>query len=81
MSALKGEWGPSARYDGCGFVVWFEAAGKRLTDQQLRDLVEKGKTRKSKWAPGTAAGAPLTGRLVLDLAGPRESGAARFERE
>jgi DNA topoisomerase-3 len=31
--------------DGCGFVVWKEIAGKALTQAQLRDLIQKGRTR------------------------------------
>jgi DNA topoisomerase III len=62
-------WGCSRWRDGCKFVVWFETAGRRLTSAQLRDLVTKGKTRKSTFAPGS-------GRLVLDPA--LDDGAARF---
>ncbi len=77
LVAGKRGWGCSRWRESCPFVVWFEIAGKRLTQAQLRELVSKGKTRKGKWAsPGTDA---VTGRLVLDLKGPREQGAARFE--
>ena len=69
-------WGCSQWRDGCAFVVWFEIAGRRLTDSQLRDLIEKGKTRKGKW-PG-AGSASLSGHVVLDVDAPREQGAARF---
>jgi DNA topoisomerase-3 len=62
-------WGCSRWREGCGFVVWFVTAGKQLTTSQLRDLVEKGKTRKADFAAGA-------GRLVLDRAAP---GGARFE--
>jgi hypothetical protein len=58
-------------------VVWFEIAGKRLSETQLRELVEKGRTRKAQW-PGD--GGPISGRLVLDLDADRERGAARLER-
>ncbi|MBC8133739.1 MAG: hypothetical protein H7X95_12215, partial [Deltaproteobacteria bacterium] len=61
-------WGCARWREGCPFVIWFNVAGKRVTDAQLRDLVEKGKTRKSK-----------TGRLVLDVGATREQGAARFQ--
>jgi DNA topoisomerase III len=62
-------WGCSRWRDGCGFVVWFVTAGRKLTAAQLRDLVTKGKTRKAAFDRGD-------GRLVLDPAGP---GGARFE--
>ena len=77
LIAGKRGWGCSRWREGCSFVIWFESAGKRLTDSQLRDLVTKGKTRKAEWtAPG---GPPTPGRLVLELAGSAESGGARFE--
>ncbi len=63
-------WGCSRWTQGCGFVIWFETAGRRLTPTQLRDLVTKGKTRKGEFAGGE-------GRLVLD---PGITGGARFER-
>jgi DNA topoisomerase-3 len=63
-------WGCSRWAEGCGFVIWFETAGRRLTATQLRDLVTKGKTRKAEFAGGE-------GRLVLD---PGITGGVRFER-
>ena len=68
-------WGCARWRDGCRFVVWFETAGRRITDAQLRDLVMRGKTRKATFEP--VRGAPQAGRLVLDAAAT--SGAARFE--
>ncbi len=62
-------WGCSRWSEGCGFVVWFETAGRKLTATQLRDLVTKGKTKKAAFAGGE-------GRLVLD---PGVTGGARFE--
>jgi DNA topoisomerase III len=73
----KRGWGCSRWRAGCSFVIWFESAGKRLTDAQLRDLVTKGKTRKAEWTP--PGGPPMPGRLVLDLAGTADSGGARFQ--
>ena len=73
----KRGWGCSRWREGCSFVVWFESAGKRLTEAQLRDLVTKGKTRKADWMP--SGGPPTPGRLVLDLAGSAQSGGARFQ--
>jgi DNA topoisomerase-3 len=77
LIAGKRGWGCARWREGCAFVIWFEVAGKRLTPGQLRDLVEKGKTRKGTWSP--PGGAPGAGRLVLDLAAAREGGAARFQ--
>jgi len=68
-------WGCSRWRDGCGFVVWFEAAGRRITPAQLRDLVTRGKTRKARFRPDGAD--ERAGRLVLDPS--RDGGAARFE--
>jgi DNA topoisomerase-3 len=31
--------------EGCGFVVWWEVAGKRLTARQIADLIRTGRTR------------------------------------
>jgi DNA topoisomerase-3 len=72
----KRGWGCSRWRQGCGFVVWFDLDGRRLSDAQLRDLVGKGKTRKTSWPRG---GAVVSGHLVLDLAAPAGQGAARFE--
>jgi DNA topoisomerase III len=77
LLAGKRGWGCSRWRAGCSFVVWFESAGKRLTDAQLRDLVMKGKTRKTAWTP--AGGQETPGRLVLDVAAPSALGGARFE--
>jgi DNA topoisomerase-3 len=70
-------WGCSRWRQGCAFVVWYQAGGRRISDAELGDLVAKGHTRKRKW-PGSS-GAPVTGRLVLDLGAPRDAGAARLE--
>ena len=78
MAGRRG-WGCTRWREGCPFVIWFETAGRRLTPAQLRDLVEKGKTRKSKWSPSGDASA-VAGRLVLDLAAtPDSGGSARFQ--
>jgi DNA topoisomerase-3 len=70
-------WGCSRWREGCTFVVWFEIAGRRITDTELADLVSKGKTRKRKWR--SPDGAELAARLVLDLSATREAGAARLD--
>jgi DNA topoisomerase-3 len=72
----KRGWGCSRWREGCGFVVWFDLAGKRLSQAQLLQLVDKGKTRKISWPH---AGATVAGRLILDLGAPAGQGAARFE--
>jgi DNA topoisomerase-3 len=77
LMAGKRGWGCSRWREGCAFVVWFMVNGRRLTDAQLRDLVAKGKTRRGTWAvPGQS---PTEGRLILDLTGQRDQGAARFQ--
>ena len=79
LIAGKRGWGCSRWREGCGFVIWFEVNGRRLTEAQLRDLVAKGKTRRGTW---TMAGQPPTearGRLILDLSAQRDQGAARFQ--
>jgi DNA topoisomerase-3 len=78
MAGRRG-WGCTRWREGCSFVIWFEVAGRRLSVAQLRDLVEKGKTRKSKWAPRGDASV-VAGRLVLDVAAtPDGGGGARFQ--
>ena len=53
-------WGCTRWREGCAFVIWFEIAGRRITDAELTDLVSKGKTRKRKWrsGEGTEIGRP-----------------------
>ena len=81
MAGNRG-WGCSRWREGCPFVIWFEAAGKRITAGQLRDLVEKGRTRKfgqfGRIGNVEKKTKALQGRLVLDLTASRESGGARF---
>jgi DNA topoisomerase-3 len=71
----KRGWGCARWREGCGFVVWFETAGRRITATQLRELIEKGRTRKGRWTPGN--GPPVPGHLVLDVTA--QGGAVRFE--
>jgi DNA topoisomerase-3 len=70
-------WGCGRWREGCPFVIWFEIAGRRITEAELTDLVSKGKTRKRKWRSGE--GAEIGGRLVLDLSATRNAGAARLD--
>lgn len=67
-------WGCSRWREGCGFVVWFETAGRRLTSAQLADLIRRGKTRKAVFRD--PFGAEVPGRLVLEPA--LDGGAARL---
>ena len=69
-------WGCTRWREGCAFVIWFEIAGRRITEAELTDLVSKGKTRKRKWRSGE--GTEIGGRLVLDLSATRDAGAARL---
>lgn len=67
MLAGKRGWGCSRWRLGCSFVVWFETAGRKLTESQLRDLLLRGRTRPARFSP---AGTPVAGRLVLDIHSP-----------
>jgi DNA topoisomerase-3 len=58
-------WGCTRWREGCRFVVWFETAGRRLTEGQLRDLILRGKTRRARFCEG---GRTVEGRLVLEAA-------------
>jgi DNA topoisomerase III len=60
VTGKKG-WGCSRWREGCPFVVWFETAGRRVTREELEELVTKGKT--------------AAGGLVLDL--KADKGAAK----
>jgi DNA topoisomerase-3 len=77
LVAGKRGWGCTRWREGCAFVIWFEIAGRRITDAELTDLISKGKTRKRKWRSGE--GAEIGGRLVLDLSATRDAGAARLD--
>jgi DNA topoisomerase-3 len=68
-------WGCSRWRDGCGFVIWFETGGRRVSAAQLRDLVTRGKTRKARFR--SEQGAEIEGRLVLDP--DRDGGSAHVE--
>lgn len=64
-----------SRYkEGCNFVVWRTIAGKKLTDTQIKTIIEKGKTPvlkgfKSKAGkPFEAALVYKDGEVVLDFA-------------
>ena len=78
LVAGKRGWGCSRWRQGCAFVLWYQVGDQRISETELRDLIEKGRTRRRKW-PRAEGGEAIPGRLVLDLAAPREAGAARFE--
>ena len=62
-----------SRYkEGCNFVVWRTMAGKKLTDNQIKTLVEKGKTAVLKGFKNKA-GKPFEAKLVYS------NGAVSFE--
>ena len=74
LVAGKRGWGCALWREGCRFVIWFETAGRTLTEAQLRDLILKQKTRVARFAPN--GGAPVEGHLVL---APDSDGGVRFE--
>jgi DNA topoisomerase-3 len=63
MTGKRG-WGCTRWKEGCGFVVWFEQYGKKLSASQLADLVVRGKTRTARWIG--AHGESVKGTLRLD---------------
>ena len=62
MSGQRG-WGCSRWRQGCAFVVWYDTGGRRLSPAQLRDLIQRGKTRKAPFID--AAGQRIEARLTL----------------
>ena len=65
LIAGKRGWGCTRWRDGCRFVVWFETAGRKLSEAQLRDLILRGRTRRARFRP---SGGEVEGRLVLEPA-------------
>jgi DNA topoisomerase-3 len=63
MQGQRG-WGCTRWREGCRFVIWFEIAGRRLTEAQLRTLITTGKTRKASFVD--ARGREVDARLVLE---------------
>jgi DNA topoisomerase-3 len=51
--------------EGCDFVVWYEIAGKKLTEKQIDTLVSKGRTGVIKGFK-SRAGSKFESRLRLD---------------
>lgn len=59
LLAGRRAWGCARWREGCDFTVPYVVEGKKLTDNELKDLLTKGKTRKAQFGPGK-------GRLHLD---------------
>jgi DNA topoisomerase III len=51
---------------GCGFVIWKRVAGRTLTPEVARQLLEEGKTREVLSGFRSKAGKPFRARLVLN---------------
>lgn len=56
-------YGCSNYKQGCGFVIWKESFGRKLTDTQVRALIEKGKTARMKLV--LPDGSETQARIVL----------------
>ena len=54
--------------EGCDFVVWQQVSGKKLTENQVRTLIEKGKTRLIRGFT-SRTGEKFAARLQLDEQG------------
>lgn len=57
---------------GCGFVIWKRVAGRTLTPEVARQLIEEGKTREVLSGFRSRAGKPFRARLVLTPEGKIE---------
>jgi DNA topoisomerase-3 len=57
---------------GCGFVIWKRVAGRTLTPEIARQLLEEGKTREVLSGFRSRAGKPFRARLVLNGEGKVE---------
>jgi len=51
---------------GCGFVIWKEVAGRTLTPEVARQLLENGRTNEVLAGFKSRAGKPFRARLLLD---------------
>ena len=54
---------------GCGFVIWKRVAGRTLTPELARQLIEEGKTQEVLSGFRSRAGKPFRARLVLNARG------------
>jgi DNA topoisomerase III len=57
---------------GCGFVIWKRVAGRTLTPEVARQLLEEGKTKEVLSGFRSRAGKPFRARLVLNNEGKVE---------
>ena len=57
---------------GCGFVIWKRVAGRTLTPEVARQLLEEGRTRDVLSGFRSKAGKPFRARLVLNSEGKIE---------
>src|SRR4051812_1338553 len=57
---------------GCGFVIWKRVAGRTLTPELARQLLEEGKTKEVISGFRSRAGKPFRARLVLNDEGKVE---------
>ncbi len=57
-----------SNYSVCGFIVPFELLGKKLTEKQLMDLIQKGTTTKIKGLMIPGAAQVIEGSLYFDSA-------------
>src|SRR5579862_7362614 len=57
---------------GCGFVIWKRVAGRTLTPELARQLIEEGKTREVLSGFRSRNGKPFRARLVLNEEGKVE---------
>jgi DNA topoisomerase-3 len=57
---------------GCGFVIWKRVAGRTLTPEVARQLIEEGRTREVLSGFRSRGGKPFRARLVLNDEGKVE---------
>ena len=57
---------------GCGFVIWKRVAGRTLTPELARQLLEEGRTKEVVSGFKSRAGKPFRARLVLNAEGKVE---------
>ena len=57
---------------GCGFVIWKRVAGRTVTPELARQLLEEGKTKEVVSGFRSKAGKPFRARLVLNEEGKVE---------
>lgn len=55
-----------SNFNACGFKIPFELLGKKLTESQLTDLIQKGKTGSIKGLSIPGKSEPISGKIVLD---------------